>query len=77
MNRSEIEQALVNSEFFKRLDENEISEIANLCQEIHFEGGEYVFQQGDYGEHLYVVVQGRINLERSMDLGAHQGSVVI
>ena len=77
MNRSEIEQALVHSEFFKRLGENEIAEIANLCMEMHYEGGEHVFQQGDYGEHLYVVVQGRINLQRSMDLGAHQGSVVI
>ena len=77
MNRTEIEQALVSSEFFKRLGENEISKIANLCQVNTCDAGEYIFQQGDYGEHLYVIVQGRINLERSIDLGAHKGSVVI
>ena len=77
MNPTEIERALEHCEFFERLEKSDISEIAGLCQVNTCEGGEYVFQQGDYGEHIYVVVQGRVHLVRSIDLGARKGEVVI
>lgn len=77
MNQSEIEQALEHCEFFERLEKSDISEIAGLCQVNTYEGGEYVFQQGDYGEYIYVVVQGRVHILRSVDLGARKGEVVI
>ena len=77
MNRTEMEQALEHCEFFELLGKSDISEIADLCQVNTYEIGEYVFRQGDYGEHLYVIAQGYIHLERSVDLGKHKGSVVI
>ena len=77
MNQSEIEQALEHCEFFERLEKSDISKIAGLCQVNTYEGGEYVFQQGDYGEYIYVVVQGRLHLVRDVDLGARKGEVVI
>ncbi len=77
MDRSEMEQALEHCEFFKLLDKRDIAKIADLCQVNTHESGEYVFQQGDYGEHLYIITQGYIHLERSVDLGVRKGSVVI
>ncbi len=77
MNTTEIEQALEHCEFFEGLGKSDISEIAGLCQVSKYEGGEYVFQQGDYGEYIYVVVQDRVHLLRSVDLGARKGEVVI
>ena len=77
MNRAEMEHALGSCEFFELLGKKEISEIAGLCQANSYKSGEYVFQQGDHGEHLYVIVQGYIYLERSMDLGARKGNIVI
>jgi len=77
MKPADMEHALGSCEFFKLLGKGEISEIAKLCQIIRYKSGEYVFQQGDYGEHLYVIAQGRIHLERSVDLGAQKGNVVI
>jgi CRP/FNR family transcriptional regulator, cyclic AMP receptor protein len=77
MNRKEIEYALESCEFFGTLRKDEISEIAALCQVNTYQSCEYLFQQGDHGEHLYVISQGRIHLERSMDLGKHKGKVVI
>ena len=77
MKPEEMEHALGNCEFFKLLGKNELSQIAKLCQRMHFKSGEYVFQQGDYGEHIYVIAKGRIHLERSVDLGAQKGNVVI
>ena len=77
MKPAEMERALGNCEFFKLLGKSELSKIAKLCQIMRYKSGEYVFQQGDYGEHIYVIAQGRIHLERSVDLGAHKGNVVI
>jgi len=70
MNPTEIKRALKHCEFFERLEKSDISEIAGLCQVNTYEGGEYVFQQGDYGEYIYVAVQGRVHLVRYVDLGA-------
>ena len=77
MNLKEMEYALESCEFFELLGKNEISEIASLCQMNTYKTSEYVFQQGDHGEHLYIIVQGYVSLERSMDLGKHKGNVVI
>ena len=77
MNRTEMEHALESCEFFEFLGKSEISEIASLCQVNIYKSGEYVFQQGDHGEHLYIIAQGYIYLERSMDLGKHKGNIVI
>ena len=77
MNRKEIEYALQSCEFFGMLGKDEISEIADLCQVNTYRSCESVFQQGEYGEHLYIIAQGRIHLERSVDLGKHKGNVVI
>ncbi len=77
MNRAEMEHALGSCEFFELLGKSEIAEIAGLCQANAYKSGEYVFQQGDHGEHLYVIAQGHIHIERSMDLGARKGNIVI
>ncbi len=77
MDREQIEAALEGSEFFRGFEKENLKDIVGLCRMEGFDIGEYVFQQGDFGEHLYVVAQGKINLERSMDMGQRKGSVVI
>ena len=77
MEHPEIEYTLEICEFFKELEKSDIEEIAKLCQTRVFEPGECVFQQHDFGEHLYVIAEGRVSLERSVDMGERKGSVVI
>jgi CRP-like cAMP-binding protein len=77
MNRIEIEHILENSPFFKVLTKRHIEQIAGLCTITHYEVGEYVFRQDDFGEHLYIIVEGYIFLERSIDLGNRKGNVLI
>lgn len=77
METEEIQQALSSSEFFKGLDSADINEIAGICAVRICESGEFLFRQGDFGEHLYVIIEGQIHLERSMDFGQRKGSVVI
>jgi len=77
MKRSEIEYALEWCEFFKNLGKSNIEKIAELCEARAYEAGECVFQQHDFGEHLYIIAEGRVSLERSVDMGERKGSVVI
>jgi len=73
----EMEHTLRSCEFFELLETGELSEISNLGQIMTYQDGEYVFRQGDYGEHIYIIAEGQIYLERTVDLGAHKGNVVI
>jgi len=77
MKRSEIEQILENSSFFKGIAKENLKEVADLCDVKTFEAGGYVFHQGDNGDHLYIISDGQVFLERSRDLGGRSGSVVI
>ena len=77
MERRDMVKVLETSEFFKGLDESTLDRIAALCQVETYEPGEYVFRQGDFGDKLYVIAEGRIFLERSVDLDTRKGSIVI
>jgi len=77
MDRSEVEQVIERCEFFRGLDKGYLVKIASLCQVQTYKPGEYVFCQGDSGEHLYIIADGHISLERSVDLGARKGNAVI
>ena len=77
MDSSDIERILANCELFKGLGSGEIKNIANVCKVHKFEAGECVYQQGDFGEHLYIIAEGKVVLERSMTLGSRKGKVVI
>ena len=72
-----IQGVLQDCEFFKGLDKVEIGKLARLCAVEKYDIGEYVFRQGDFGEHIYVVSEGRLMLERTVDLGSRKGNVVI
>lgn len=77
MNKSEIADVLANSEFFKYLQKNDIADIASICDTLSCQSGDYIFRQGDFGDQLFVVAEGQVFLERSMDVGAHKGKVVL
>ena len=77
MDRKEIENALGGSEFFKDMPEGVITKVAGLCRVENYENGEFVFQQGDYGESLYIIAQGQVFLERETNLRERKGNVVI
>ncbi|MGD9364254.1 MAG: cyclic nucleotide-binding domain-containing protein [Desulfobacteraceae bacterium] len=70
-------QVLQNSRFFCNLADESIEKVAQMCQEVAFDTGESVFKQGDYGEHLYIIVEGQVHLERSMNMGNRKGRVLI
>ena len=77
MTREEIQQILQKCELFQGLSLNDIESVARLCRMEKFQAGEPVFQQGDFGDRLYVIAEGQVALERSIDLGGRKGNVVM
>lgn len=77
MSQSEIEGALAGSEFFKRLSAEDIGMIADRCKIKTVAAGGCIFRQGDFGEHLYIIAKGQVDLERSVDLGPRRGNVLV
>ena len=77
MDESEIYQVLERSEFFGGLEQKDIKKIAGLCREETFQPGQIIFRQGDTGDSLYIIAEGQVALERTVDLGTRKGTVVI
>jgi CRP-like cAMP-binding protein len=77
MEAAEIERTLAGCEFFRGLEQSDLKNIASICRVKTFETGESVYQQGDFGEHLYVIADGKVVLERTMDIGPRESRVVI
>ena len=77
MDRLGIQSILKDCEFFKKFEEQDLGGIADLCRLNSYKIGEYIFRQGASGENLYVIMDGHVVLERSINLGTRKGSVVI
>jgi len=76
MDNAELFKVLVNCELFSGIEMAFIEKISALCNAESYKAGEQIFNQGDYGENLYIIAGGSVFLERSMDLGARKAKVV-
>ena len=47
---------------FARTPEDVLADVAVLAEEVRFKAGETIFNKGDAGESLYVVVQGEVKV---------------
>ncbi len=77
MKSIEIEEVLAGCELFKGLDQSEIKNIADICRVTAFDKGGLVYQQGDFGENIYIIAKGQVVLERTLNMGSREGRVVI
>ena len=73
----EIQATLHSCKFLKNISPEHLATISDFGSIDHFKAGEYIFRQGDFGEDLFIIVEGYVFLERAMDIGSHKGSVVI
>ena len=77
MDSSEIIHLLENCEFFKGLQQNDIQAITDVCRLEAYAAGDHIFRQGDLGDQIYIVAEGNVFLERSVDLGTRKGTAVV
>ena len=77
MEKEEMRAAIAGCEFFKGIQAADLEKLLPLCHVKRYKSGEAVFTQGAVGEYLYVIVSGRVALERAIDLGVRKGTVTI
>jgi CRP-like cAMP-binding protein len=77
MDLSETQDIIENCELFKGLNTVELEGITKLSQVEVYEAGERIFNQGDFNDKLYIIAEGHVFLERSIDLVTRKGNVTI
>ena len=59
-------QILRNVSSFHALTDDQLEILADLCKEKTFSSGDIVFKQGEEGGRLYIVVEGKVAIEREI-----------
>ena len=77
MDRSEAIHLLESCAFFKGFHKDHLQELTNLFQVEAYAARDHIFRQGDLGEEIYIVAEGHVFLQRSVDLGTRKGTIVI
>lgn len=67
---------LKSIDLFSQIPSEDLSQIAQITDEVQFEEGDEVFREGEPGDSLYLVIEGRVRIHRSGNevalLGARQ-----
>ena len=78
MGIEEITEILRMCELFCELSDNELRSIAKLGFIEKFKVGDKIYEQGRVGTKLYILVKGRVCLERKFDLdNSRKGTVTV
>jgi signal transduction histidine kinase len=56
-------------ELFEEFTDEELTEISELCREQHYDHGSRLFEEGDPADKLYLVLEGKVSLEKKVQLG--------
>jgi signal-transduction protein with cAMP-binding, CBS, and nucleotidyltransferase domain len=67
MDLSETQDIIENCELFKGLNTVELEGITKLSQVEVYEAGEKILNQGDFSDKLYIIAEGHVFLERSIE----------
>jgi CRP-like cAMP-binding protein len=59
------EQALSKVPIFENLNHKYVKGIAGICTERTFKPGEYLMKQGDSGIGLFIILSGRVRIEKT------------
>jgi CRP-like cAMP-binding protein len=59
-----VTELLRNVPIFKDLDDGELSRVSEVCREQSFEGGDYIFREGESGNRLYLILEGEVRISR-------------
>ena len=72
MNRELFAKAAI----FEDLDDDEIEGVGEICHEVDFAGGEYIFREGEEGDGLFIVDTGEVRISRDVP-GAGEEAITV
>lgn len=76
LTREEISVRLREVALFQGLDQNDLTEIFRISEQVKIHNGEYVFEEGDRGDHFYVIAHGAIELRKATGDGFRKLAVL-
>ena len=65
LSQEEISAKLREVALFQGLGEADLVEIIRISESIRVDGGEYVFEEGERGDHFFIIVHGSIELRKA------------
>ncbi|MCV7344587.1 Crp/Fnr family transcriptional regulator [Mycolicibacterium rhodesiae] len=60
---------LANAALFRGADPRDVAELCDSLVSQRFDSGEVIFEQGEHGEFLYIIVNGKVKIGSSADDG--------
>jgi len=75
--QSEIIESLRECPLFRDLSEQQIQVMATAFHIERYEAGERIFRQGDLGSRIYLIREGEVRLERTVNLGTRKANMTI
>jgi CRP-like cAMP-binding protein len=55
---------LKSVELFSRIPGEDLAQIAGIAQEVHFEQGELIIQEGEMGDSMFLIIEGEVMVHR-------------
>jgi len=55
---------LKSVDLFSRIPGEDLAQIAGIAQEVHFEQGELIIQEGDLGDSMFLIIEGQVMVHR-------------
>lgn len=74
---AEVIAVLKECKLFHDLEDEQIRMLATAFHEESHKQGEAIFRQGDLGRKLYVIAQGQVQLERTLDMKPRVANVAL
>ncbi len=59
-------ELLANTAIFRDLNDDELRQVARICDVVKMKWGEYVFREGDEGDRLFLIADGAVRISRNV-----------
>ena len=76
LTREQISVRLRDVALFQGLGQDDLTEILRISEQERVDAGEYVFEEGERGDHFYVIVHGEIELRKATGDGFRKLAVL-
>lgn len=76
LTQDQVRETLRAVALFQGLDGEDLEQILGISESVLVEAGEFVFEEGDGGDHFYIIVRGAIELRKSGPDGAKKLAVL-
>lgn len=76
LTREQISVRLREVALFQGLSQEDLAEILRISEAVRVDAGEYVFEEGERGDHFYVIVHGSIELRKATGSGFRKLAVL-